>query len=201
MGALEPTWAWKPVWDFWSSLHLWQSSFDAVLAVEDSSPTCPAELGKDLLAFIKVLAANSVLCLFIGRWRGEAPKSGCVKDWMSSHSCGACVKLHVQEEGWISGWQMPVTCTPSPEGYWHMGEDVCLHWDVSEVASRSVLWASYPILARGEGGSFSPQKECVLLRPMLGQGEGCQGEASSVYVGTQMVSFSPEWTTVWCCEC
>lgn len=109
---------------------------------------------------------------------------------MSSHSCGACVKLHVQEEGWVSGWQMPVTCTPSPEGYWHMGEDVCLHWDVSEVASRSVLWASYPILARGEGGSFSPQRECVLLRPMLGQGEGCQGEANSVYVETQMVSFA-----------
>lgn len=64
------------VWDPWSqpgrgnlsgtSAYLWQSSFDAVLVVEDSSPTCPAELGKGLLAFIRVLAANMVLCLFIG---------------------------------------------------------------------------------------------------------------------------------------
>lgn len=50
---------------------LWQSSFAGVLVLEDSSPACPAELGKGLLAFIRVLAANSVLCLFLGRWRGS----------------------------------------------------------------------------------------------------------------------------------
>lgn len=49
--------------------------------VEDTSPPCPAELGKGLLAFIRVLAANTVLWLFLGRWHGEAQggvwRTGC----------------------------------------------------------------------------------------------------------------------------
>lgn len=65
---------------------------------------------------------------------------------------------------------------------------MCLHWDISVVAKRSVVWASYPTLARGEGAS-APR--VVVLRPVLRQAQGCQGEANSVYAETQMVSLSP----------
>jgi len=35
-----------------------------VLVVEDSCPTCPAELGKGLLDFIRALATNNLLYLY-----------------------------------------------------------------------------------------------------------------------------------------
>lgn len=83
--ALKPSWAWKPVQDSRSSLNLLKSGFNAVFVAEDSCPTCPAELGKGSLAFIRVLATNHFLCLFIWRWGGEVPKSTCVKEaWIFS---------------------------------------------------------------------------------------------------------------------
>lgn len=46
------------------------------------------------------------------------------------------------------------------------------------------------------GGSFNPPNGHILLRPMLRQDEGCQGEANSVYVETRVVLLSPVWTRV-----
>lgn len=172
---------------------LWQSSFAAVLVLEDSSPACPAELGKGLLAFIRVLAANSMLCLFLGRWHREAQR--CVKDWMSAHSYRTALELPVQQEGWVSGWQMPVTCLLSPEGYWHM--EMCLCTGTFLWWPRGV-WCGHLTPSWLEGRDLYPPNGQVLLRPMLVQGEG---ESNNAYAETQMMALSSGCTRVWWCEC
>lgn len=134
VGPLEPAWAWKPVW---SSLHLWQSSFGAVLVVEDSSPTCPAELSKGLLAFIRVLAANSVLCLFIGRWHGGSPKEVCEGLDITAQLRGLCDASPATGR---VGLRLADACDlPAFSWRWlAYGRKVCLPWDISVVAKRSI---------------------------------------------------------------
>lgn len=133
LGGLQPAWAWKPVWDSWSSLHLLQNCVDAVLGVEFSYPTCPAELGKGSLAFTRVLATNNFQCLFIRRWCGQVPRSTCVKeDWMFSlHSCQACAEAHARGSVGLC----PADACGLRTFPWRLltyrGEDACLHWDVS----------------------------------------------------------------------
>lgn len=90
--------------------------------------------GQGLLAFTRVLATNSLLCLFIWRCHGEVPKSTCLKeDWMFSlHSYEACAEASCAR-GRVG------LCPADPCGLhtflWrllaHRGEDVCLHWDAS----------------------------------------------------------------------
>lgn len=126
----EPAWAWNPVWDSWSSPCLLQNSFEAVLLVEDSCPTCPAQLGKASSAFFMVLATDTFLCLFIWRSHGKVSLLRRTR-WLHCTAPGLVLKLCVQEEGWVSAQQIHVACRPSREGYWHTGEDVCLHSDVS----------------------------------------------------------------------
>lgn len=97
MGTVQPAWAWNPVWDSWSPCLL-QNSFEVVLLVEDSCPTCPAELSKGSVAFIMVLAANTFLCLFI--WRSYGKVSVLRRtQWFHFTTPGLVLKLNLQEEG------------------------------------------------------------------------------------------------------
>lgn len=144
--ALKPSWAWKPVQDSRSSLNLLKSGFNAVFVAEDSCPTCPAELGKGSLAFIRVLATNHFLCLFIWRWGGEVPKSTCVKEaWIFSlHSWKG--RFLPGGSLWFTHLHIKVTGT---QGRWCVFALGCF----CEMARKSLVWATCPVLA-GRAGAW-----------------------------------------------